>query len=336
MVTQMKAIVERQLWQTVLKEGVSRLDELLALLHLTVDDFAMPLDAASEFPVKIPRGFIQRMHRGDPHDPLLRQVLPLRSEREDAPHYSLDPLAEQDANPLPGVLHKYHGRVLLTLATHCAVHCRYCFRRHFPYEDNNPGTLGWQTAVSYIQADPSISEVILSGGDPLLVSDAFLVTFLTKLSQLPQLKRLRIHTRLPIVLPERITEQLTQLFAQLSIPTIVVIHSNHAQELDHSVRGALLRLKDANVTLLNQAVLLKGVNDSVESLQTLSERLFEYGVLPYYLHQLDPVVGTQHFAVDLEEGRALMQELAARLPGYLLPKFVYEKAGAAHKILIGE
>lgn len=321
-------------WQHALSDLITDPAELLTLLRL--DPALLPAArlAVKAFPLKVPRGYVARMRKGDPGDPLLRQVLPLGAELEMSAGYVTDPLAEQQANPVPGLLHKYHDRVLVTLTSACAVHCRYCFRRHFPYADNNPGTAGWEKIIAYIGEHPEINEVILSGGDPLAVSDKLLRLFTQKLSKITHIKRFRIHTRLPIVLPERITPELIAWLREMPFQPVLVVHANHAQEIDADVASALASLREANVTLLNQSVLLRGVNDSVDALVALSERLFANGVLPYYLHVLDKVQGAAHFDMPLERARELHAGLTARLSGYLVPKLACEVAGEGAKRIL--
>jgi EF-P beta-lysylation protein EpmB len=272
------------------------------------------------------------MRPGDPDDPLLRQVLPLSEELSPAPGFDIDPVDDSAAELTPGVLQKYNGRALLVTTGACAVHCRYCFRRHFPYAEHQIRGESWQDALVYIAGDPSISEVILSGGDPLSVSDARLAEMLGDLAGIPHLRRLRIHTRLPIVLPSRVDEGLLEALATNLHQLVVVVHANHAQEIDGEVAAALERLRGARATVLNQAVLLAGVNDEAGALCELSETLFAAGVLPYYLHLLDRVSGAAHFAVDEERARRLVGEMTARLPGYLVPRLVREMAGAPSKV----
>lgn len=318
-------------WQNELADLIRSPAELIELLGLDKAQLPAALAASNEFELRVPRAYANRIRKGDPNDPLLRQVLPVSDELIGAPGYSVDPLGEADANPLPGLIHKYHGRVLLIVSGSCAINCRYCFRRHFPYQDNNPGRARWQEALDYISADPSISEVIYSGGDPLNAPDRQLEWLTSRVAEIPHLRRLRIHSRLPVVLPNRIDEDCLAWMTGHRLETSLVIHSNHAQELDASVAEALARLKRAGITLLNQTVLLRGVNDSVPALSDLSERLFSCGVLPYYLHLLDKVAGAQHFDLPLATAKELHRQLEATLPGYLVPKLVREIAGASSK-----
>lgn len=314
-------------WKRLWRDAVRDPHELLALLGLEGQVSGLSADAARQFPLRVPRGFVARMRRGDPHDPLLRQVLPLDEEMQPMPGFGLDAVGDAAAKAATGVIHKYRGRALLIATGSCAVHCRYCFRRHFPYAEETAAAGQWQEAVAAIRADTSINEVILSGGDPLSLSTTKLAELSAQLATIPHLRRLRIHTRLPVVLPERVDAELIAWLRSLPWPTVVVIHANHANEFDANVDTALAQLRDSGVTVLNQAVLLRGVNDSVEALAALSERGFAAGALPYYLHQLDKVAGAAHFEVDDDTALALHAALMGRLPGYLVPKLVREVAG---------
>lgn len=327
---------EKQAWQEALSDLITDPKELLTLLELDPNLLDLSLAAAHDFPLKVPRGFVARMQKGNPDDPLLKQILPLGVELNIAPGYSADPLSEIEVNPVSGLLHKYHGRVLVTLTSACAVHCRYCFRRHFPYENNNPGTHGWKNIFNYIKADNSISEVILSGGDPLSVSDKLLKSFSEQLALIPHVKRLRIHTRLPIVLPERITHELIEWITHLPFQFVMVVHANHPQEINVEVKQALLQLRKTEMQLLNQSVLLKGVNDDVNTLALLSETLFSAGVLPYYLHVLDKVQGAAHFDMARDNALKLHAALNKKLPGYLVPRLVCEEPGRSSKTLLSD
>jgi EF-P beta-lysylation protein EpmB len=322
-------------WQKALVQAITDPQELLSILEL--DQTLLPAAKAvtKQFPLIVPRGFVARMQKGNPDDPLLRQILAIDAELIETPGFKNDPLGEADVNPVPGLLHKYHGRVLLTFVGTCAVNCRFCFRRHFPYVDNNPSNEGWDQALAYIASDPSINEVILSGGDPLIANDKKLLTFTEKLNQIPHVKRLRIHSRMPIVLPERITNEFIAWSKTLRQQVIMVTHCNHPQEINDTVIQALNKMREAGMVLLNHTVLLKGVNDNVDTLVALSEALFQNGVQPYYLHMLDKVQGAAHFAVDVTKGKALHWAITQQLSGYMVPKFVYEKAGAPAKISLG-
>lgn len=318
-------------WQAALADLITDPAELLAILSLDLKLLPAAKLATQAFPLRAPRGYVARMRKGDLNDPLLQQILPIGAELVTTSGYTTDPLAEKDANPIPGLLHKYHDRVLITLTSACAVHCRYCFRRHFPYADNNPGTAGWEHMIDYINQHPEINEVILSGGDPLAVNDKLLAKFIDKLAQVKHVKRLRIHSRLPIVLPERITDEFINILTTSRFDIVIVVHANHAQELDDTVAIAIHKLRQAKIHLLNQTVLLRGINDRVETLVNLNERLFAIGILPYYLHVLDKVQGAAHFDLPLEYARDLHAKLTESLSGYLVPKLVCELPGAKSK-----
>lgn len=320
-----------KIWQNELRNAVTGLEELFDLLALD-KNLLNGWAALEKFPLKVPRNFIARMRKGDINDPLLRQVLPTQSELTISSNYQSDPLEEKKYNPLPGLLHKYQGRVLLTLSSMCGINCRYCFRKDFAYEKNNPGSLGWEKVYDYIAADKTISEVILSGGDPLVVNDQTLKKITQKLELIPSIKRLRIHTRMPIVLPNRMTTELINAITSKQFKTILVTHCNHPQEINAAVKSAMTRLSQNKITLLNQSVLLRGVNDDVDVLVALSEALYDAGILPYYLHLLDKVNGTAHFDIDSTIARKLHWEMMQRLSGFLVPKLVCEKPGAPAKI----
>lgn len=330
----MTQIVNIPAWQVELSQAINKLDELLALLELNPNQLDATWQAMPSFPLRVPRGFVNRMRKGDANDPLLRQILPVTQELQVTPGFVLDPLQEKTSNPLAGLIHKYQGRVLLTTVGTCSINCRYCFRRHFPYSANNPGKTGWDKVIAYIAADSSIKEVILSGGDPLVANDAYLQALCQKIAAISHVTTLRIHSRMPIVLPARITDSLVAMLKSLALNIVMVTHCNHANEVDGAVEVALAKLKQAGITMLNQAVLLKGVNDRAEVLAALSEGLFKQGVLPYYLHLLDKVQGTAHFDVDVDTALALMKTLQEKLPGYLVPKLVREQPGQPHKVLV--
>jgi EF-P beta-lysylation protein EpmB len=323
-------------WQRALGDAVGSLGELLDLLGLPVEalpgGLAGAREAARDFPLRVPRGFVARMRAGDPADPLLLQVLPTAAELAPLPGWGADPLGELAMTPATGVLHKYRGRALLVTTGACAVHCRYCFRRHFPYGDHAAKAEGWREALDYLAGDPSVEEVILSGGDPLSVSDAALARLAEGLAAIPHLQRLRLHTRLPVVLPERVDDRLVAWLGGGRLAPVVVLHANHAQELDGAVAEAVARLRGAGAMVLNQSVLLAGVNDSVAALADLSRALFACGVTPYYLHALDRVAGAAHFDVPLGRARELVRALRAELAGYLVPRLVREEPGAPSKL----
>ena len=319
-------------WQQQWREALTDPMELLRALQLEhLADSLLP-KCDTGFAMRVPRAFVARMEIGNPRDPLLLQVLPQARELADVPGFVEDAVGDREAKSARGVLQKYAGRALLIATGSCAVNCRYCFRRHYPYAEETAAANGWQDAIAHLRADESVSEVILSGGDPLSLSTAKLADLTTELRGIPHLRRLRIHTRLPIVLPDRVDDELQDWLARQPWPVAFVLHCNHANELDADVASACARLAAAGAHLLNQSVLLRGVNDSVGTLVSLSERLFDCGVLPYYLHQLDPVAGAAHFAVADEVGHALLASLRLQLPGYLVPRWVREIAGETHKM----
>jgi len=318
-------------WQQLWREAITDPHELLGLLGLA--DLAPSLLPARDtgFALRVPRGFVARMRHGDTSDPLLLQVLTQAAELVETPGYVADAVGELDSRAAPGVLKKYSGRALLVATASCAVNCRYCFRRHFPYAGDTAAANGWNDALAQIRADASISEVILSGGDPLSLATSKLDELTRALATIAHVRRLRIHTRLPIVLPERVDDEFTAWLSRLPWPVAIVLHANHANEIGADEAAACARLRAAGATLLNQSVLLRRVNDDANSLAALSERLFECGVVPYYLHQLDPVAGAAHFAIGDDTARAIVATLRSQLPGYLVPRLVREIAGASAK-----
>ncbi|MDX1734192.1 MAG: EF-P beta-lysylation protein EpmB [Halioglobus sp.] len=320
-------------WRTQLRDAQISVAELLAALDLAPGSVDVSAAAQEAFALRVPAAFIRRMRRGDPEDPLLLQVLPQRREMQQAPGYHRDPVGETGAaNPRPGVVHKYHGRALLIVTGSCAVNCRYCFRRHFPYHDNRVGRAGWREALAHVRDDSSISEVILSGGDPLVAGSRQLHELVDEIAAIEHVRRLRVHSRLPVVLPDRVTRSLTGALTRPDLTTVMVLHANHAREIDADVTRAVAALREAGMQLLNQAVLLAGINDTLQAQVALSESLLSAGVLPYYLHLLDRVQGAAHFEVPEQEARALYRSMRASMPGYLLPRMVRETAGAEAKI----
>ena len=316
-------------WKRSLQQVVREVDKLLSLLSLTRDDLSVDCDP--HFPLRVPLEFIQKMRMGDPNDPLLRQVLPLREENQTKAGFTLDYLSEKQTNPIPGILHKYSARVLLTPTRACAVHCRYCFRRHFPYEENAPSLAEWEKNLAYIRERPDIHEVILSGGDPLSLSDGFLKTLIGLIADIPHVKLLRFHTRFPVMIPSRINDQfMDHIHSRLL--TTVVLHVNHPNEIDEELQQSVSLLKKNNITVLSQSVLLKGVNNDASVLTQLSYKLFEAGILPYYIHLLDRITGTHHFEVAESEAALLMHAQQLALPGYLMPRWVREVPGEGSKI----
>lgn len=318
-------------WLAELADSYTRPADLLAFLELETADTTQDPNAALSFPFRVTRSYAARMAKREPNDPLLRQVLPLREELAEYPGFSTDPVGDVRALAGPGVLHKYQGRVLLLTTGACAIHCRYCFRREFPYGQHSMSKSEEQASLDFIRGNASIREVILSGGDPLVLGDERLAGLLAAIAAIPHVQRLRLHTRLPIVLPSRITPELAMMLTGTRLGVVLVVHANHPAELDAAVGSALERLRRANLRLLNQTVLLKDINDQADILVRLSEALFEHGVLPYYLHLLDKAKGTAHFDVDEATASALHAQLRRRLPGYLVPKLVREVAGEASK-----
>ena len=323
-----------QSWQNAMKRAIRNSRELCEALNLNAEMINASVDGEAQFPVFVPLEFLRRMRQGDANDPLLLQVLPRAEESVVDSAFDSDPVGDSQVEKAPGLLHKYVGRVLLILSGVCGVHCRYCFRRHYPYSTAPKSIERWLPALNYIQNDPSIHEVILSGGDPLTIVDEHLSELVVNLDAIPHLTRLRIHTRLPVVIPQRVDEHLCGWLERTRLSKWVVLHINHSQEIDTHLVEAISRLRRTGATVLNQAVLLRGVNDTVEHLETLCERLVNCGVLPYYLHQLDRVSGAAHFEVEKESGLAMIAELANRLPGYAIPKYVAEIAGQASKTQI--
>ncbi|OOG50243.1 EF-P beta-lysylation protein EpmB [Rhodanobacter sp. C01] len=317
-------------WRELWRDAITDPAELLRSVGLGDRTDLLPADDAG-FALRVPRGFVARMRHGDPADPLLLQVLPQRVEHDHVEGFTTDAVGDMAAKAGQGLLHKYDGRALLIASGSCAVNCRYCFRRHFPYGEEIAAAGQWREALSRVREDPSIRELILSGGDPLALATGKLEELSRGLADLPYVTRLRIHTRLPVVLPERIDAPFLAWLDAVPVQKVVVLHANHANELDADVDAACARLRDAGAILLNQSVLLRGINDDADALADLSERLFAAGVLPYYLHQLDRVQGTAHFEVEDARALALLDALRARLPGYLVPRLVREMAGDASK-----
>ena len=321
-------------WQEILSDLITDPQELLRLLELNPDTCPYSLEALAQFPLKAPRPFVERIEKSNWNDPLLLQIWPSEFEDNQADGFVVDPLNEEEFNPIPGLLHKYQGRVLLTAAPHCAIHCRYCFRRHFDYRANSPSRAQWEEAFAYIAADSSIEEVILSGGDPLAISDKQFHWLLQQLANIKTLTTVRIHTRLPIVIPQRITRELIDCLNETRLRVVMVVHCNHRQELDSTVADKFDTLGDVGVTMLNQAVVLKDVNDNADALIDLNKALFKHNVLPYYLHMPDQVAGTEHFYVTDQHATALIKTLHASLPGYLVPRLVRENPGERGKTRI--
>jgi len=322
-------------WQHELREVIRDPGELLEKVGLQAEKSALSVPVNSSFPLKAPLSYLQRIRPGQPNDPLLRQILPIADEERDVIGYRADPLDEITHTTTPGLIRKYPGRVLLITTSVCAIHCRYCFRRHYPYNENSPSRENWNAAIDAIREDNSIHEVILSGGDPLSLSDEKIGSLIQQLETIPHVIWLRIHTRMPVVLPSRMTESLLQTLNRSRFKLTMVIHANHPHEIENDVIETLQRLHQSGIQLLNQSVLLKGVNDNAEILTELSHRLYNNHVLPYYLHMLDPVAGAAHFEVAENQAREIHKQMQATLPGYLVPRLVRELPGESSKTLLG-
>jgi len=323
---------EYRSWQQLLSASVTSPEELLRRLDLPEDLWlAGARQGHRLFPIRVPEPFLARMERGNPADPLLRQVLPLADETGHAPGFVNDPLREAGAIPTTGLIRKYRSRALLMVTGQCAVNCRYCFRRHFPYDEQRLGRDDRQSVIDTLSASPEINEVIFSGGDPLAVNDRLLAQWASAISGIPHVRRLRLHTRLPVVIPQRVCDELLKWLSTTPLQVVIVLHINHPAEIDTPTRRALGYLRAAGATLLNQSVILRGVNDRASVLEALSESLFDAGVLPYYLHAFDPVAGAHHYDVPDHEAKSLVRELLERLPGFLVPKLVREEPGKDSK-----
>jgi len=321
-------------WQKSMANAIREPAELLRMLNLPETLLAAAETAARQFPLRVPLPYLKRIEKGNPDDPLLRQILPMSDEMTQNDRGQRDPVGDMAAMASPGVLQKYHGRALLITTGACAINCRYCFRRHFPYNDANPISAYWPQTLDYLKHNTNVSEIILSGGDPLNLSDTRLAHLISDLAHFDHLHTLRIHTRLPTVLPERVTEGLCNALDSTRLQKVVVLHINHPNEIDDEVMASIQRLRQTGAILLNQSVLLQGVNDDTKTLESLSRRLFNAGILPYYLHQLDPVTGAMHFEVPVERGQLLLEQLQKKLPGYLVPRYVKEIPGSGSKILL--
>lgn len=323
-------LCDEKSWQKDLRNVITDPEQLLALVDIAPKDYLQHFKARKLFPVRVPLPFIKRMKKGDINDPLLKQVMPLSDEFLQSDGYSTDPLGEHDT-VAEGLLHKYKHRVLMIVKSACAINCRYCFRRHFPYQDNSPNKKRWQSALDYIAIHTEISEVIFSGGDPLMANDDHLAWLIDKIEQISHVKRLRIHSRLPVVIPKRITTGLVSLLRNSRLKATMVLHINHPNEINSELIAALEPLRVARIPLFNQSVLLRGVNDDAVILNNLSETLFDAGIQPYYLHLFDAVQGAAHFDVSEEVAVKIVKEMLASLPGFLMPKLVREIAGQTNK-----
>ncbi len=319
-------------WQNEMMDAFRDVERLLDYLELDGADQQQVLSLPEDFRLLVPKSYVDKIKKNDWTDPLLKQILPLSLEQQAFDGFTVDPVGDANARMANGVLQKYQGRVLLITTGACAVHCRYCFRRHFPYADAMADKKHWQDTLDYIEKDRSLHEVILSGGDPFMLPDARLASMCNDLASISHVKTLRFHTRLPVILPSRINDAFLSWLAPLPVRKVVVIHANHANEIDDQTGAALKHLAEHQITLLNQSVLLKGVNDHARILMELSLRLFEFGVLPYYLHVLDKVQGAAHFDVDEKQAKHLLVALKQSLPGYLVPRLVKEVSGERSKL----
>lgn len=326
------AVRQTDSWQKLLSQGFTDIQSLSQYLEVDAAHFSS--QASADFAIKVPLPYAQRMKKGDLNDPLLKQVMPLEQETIQLPGYVKDPLAELQSNPIDGLIHKYKSRVLLILSGACAINCRYCFRRHFPYQENQIGPKQWQEILHYLASDPSIEEVIFSGGDPLATSDKRLKKMFDDLAAISHIKRLRIHSRLPVVIPQRITTELCHIFSASRLETIMVIHANHANEFDSAVKSAIEKMVFSGTTVFNQAVLLKGINDTLEQQKDLHRTSFSAKAIPYYLFVLDPVAGAAHFDITDREAALLLKQLQSELSGYLVPKLAREIPGQPNKTLL--
>lgn len=324
----------RPQWKQQLSNSIVSVHKLLAILEINPSTLNLSEQANQQFSLRVPLPFVEKMTKGDPNDPLLLQVLPVLAEEEQSPGFSLDPLQEANANPVPGLIHKYKNRVLLIGAQTCAINCRYCFRRHFPYQENRIGSKDIESIIQYITQHTELDEVILSGGDPLANNDKTLNQLISQLNNIKHLKRLRIHTRLPVVIPARINQDLISWVNQSRLPVTFVIHVNHPNEVDSALTEAMAKLRATGNMVLNQSVILKGINDNAKTLIRLSEKLFEAGVMPYYLNVLDRVQGSAHFEVTEAEALQLTEQMMINTSGYLVPKLVRESAEIPYKMPI--
>ncbi|WP_438463094.1 EF-P beta-lysylation protein EpmB [Marinomonas sp. PE14-40] len=320
-------------WLLEIKAAIKSFDALANALELDVNTITKGQQAHQSFPLMVPAPYLSRIKKANLQDPLLLQILPLEQEMHQLPGYVKDPLAEKEHNPQKALVHKYSSRILVITSGSCAINCRYCFRRHFPYADNHLSSNEWSSLLDYLKLHPEINEVILSGGDPLMIKDKPLASRIKALESLPQIKRIRIHTRLPVVIPSRINDELLNWVNETRLKVVMVWHINHANEIDHAVSQAAEKLVKAGVKLFNQGVILKGINDTSDAQVALSEALFDADILPYYMFTLDPVEGAAHFDISLQQAQVLMGEVAARLPGYLVPKLAKEIPGKSAKTL---
>lgn len=318
-------------WQQLMRESYRDFDALCQELELPAELARSATGAIASFRLFAPPGYVAKIEKGNLDDPLLRQILPAPEEDATIPGFGMDPVGDADSTRSNGLLHKYQGRALLVLTGACGIHCRYCFRRHFPYEKAAIRPESWRPALEQIQQDTTLEEVILSGGDPLTLVDETLEKVVTALGEVPHLRRLRVHSRMPVVIPERVTDRFIEMMTNSRLSPIVVVHANHPNEIADQEASSLRRMASSGMLVFNQAVLLKGVNDTLDCQVELSRRLIAAQTTPYYLHQLDRVAGAAHFEVPVETGKALYEAMRQTLPGYALPRYVQENAGSPHK-----
>ena len=318
-------------WQIELSNAKLSLKALLDYCQIPMQDRFIE---HSDFVIKATKNYLECIEKGNPNDPLLLQILPTIEENKIVEGFSNDPLQEKNQNPQTSIVHKYHNRILIVATGSCAIHCRYCFRRHFPYEQNRHSTKQWSKTIEYLQANPQVDELIFSGGDPLSLPDAILAMMINDIETLSSIKTIRFHSRIPVVLPNRIDQDFLNAFKPSTKKLIMVIHSNHANELNDTVKQACHTLHNNQFTLLNQSVLLKQINDDSAVLINLSHRLFDCNVLPYYLHLLDKVQGAAHFDIPLKQATQIYSQLQANVSGYLVPKLAVEEPRESNKTLI--
>ncbi|WP_295163967.1 EF-P beta-lysylation protein EpmB [uncultured Buchnera sp.] len=321
-------------WLYEISNSIIEPKKLLKFLHLEQHPKYYDAESRKLFPFRVPYSFASRMRKKDPEDPLLLQVITNNQEFLNNLEFNEDPIKERKNIVLPGLLHKYKDRVLWMLKTNCAINCRYCFRKHFPYETNKGNKKNWMKILHYISQNIQLNEVILSGGDPLMAKDHELLWIITCLSRIKHIKRLRIHTRLPVVIPNRITSDLCQIFFNSTLKIIIVTHINHPQEINKQLSDSLLKLKESNVILLNQSVLLKNINDDAIVLAELSNLLCENNIIPYYLHILDKVKGTSHFLVSNKKAKSIISDLMKMVSGFLVPRLVFDNGSKDNKLII--
>lgn len=327
MIPRTATLLHKNDWKSALRNTINTPQQLAQAISLSQEAYKGLMHATELFPLKIPISVLSRIQENHLDDPVLRQYLPTEKEMQEHPDYQIDPVGDLNASPLPGIIHKYQSRALIITSQVCAVHCRYCFRRHFPYQDMQLTSKHQEKIIAYLRENPALNEIILSGGDPLSLDDEKLYELIQALESVSHIKTLRIHSRLPIVIPSRVTDRLLDILKNSRFKTVMVLHCNHANEIDEDVESACLKLKQHTDALLNQSVLLRSINDSADVLAELSYRLFDCGVIPYYLHLFDKVQNAAHFDISAKQATIIVDNLRKKLPGYLVPKLVTEIAG---------